>query len=323
MTAFRKEVDLGEVLKGVGFTASVEALPKNASEVKPATITSQRHPDLVAFETRFIDTLAKGGEVLLGLNPKGIRVASQFAPGSRIILRYQDAQPSVGLAAVEVDAVIGPGTNSTVTQSKGNTLEIINLAKHTKEGLWIPDIDEEDIEPLLHGFSAMPAADEHGLKDEVSLVGRHGAGVVAAIDRTPAGAYLSSQGARSITYGPDIMEDKSQNNGARGFWGAVSASPEVSNATVPSPGEVLPDINSVEVEANAAHWARSLKIVLRPQHLDPIELQAGRIVPNIAKKHPEMSFGDLMLTQAARNLGGVKQAIESVKAAAEMTRMTS
>jgi len=320
MSAFRKEVDLGEVLKGAGFVASVEALPKPMTKTDIPAITIERHPDLVAFETRFADTLVKGGEVVLGLNPKGIRVASQFAPGSRIVLRYQDAQPSIGRPAVEVDAVIGPGTNSISRPLKGNTLEIINLAKHTPEGLWIPDIDEEDVDPLLHGFSAMPAEDAHGLKDEVSLIGRHGAGVVAAIDRTPAGAYLSKQGARSITYGPDILEDQSKNNGARGFWGAVSASPEVLNATVPGPGEVLPEINSAEVEANPAHWARTLKIVLRPQHLDSIELQAGRIVPNIAKKHPDMSFGDLMLTQAARNLGGVKEAIASVKAAAEMTR---
>lgn len=197
-------------------------------------------------------------------------------------------------------------------------MELITLGKHTKDGLWIPDIDDEDIDPLLHGLSAMPANDEHG--NGISLVGRHGAGVVAAIDKTSAGALLRSSGARSIAYGPDELEDPQKNNGARGFWGTVSASPDNLNATVPAPGEVLPLISAAQVEAYPSHWARTLKIIFRPSLLDPLELKAGRISPRIVKPNPEISMGDLMLTRVARNLGSVKQAIESVKEAAEMTR---
>lgn len=308
----RKEIDFQEVLSQAGFQASVEALDTpNVS----GPIIFKRHPDLEALENRFVETLTTGGEVAVGLNPKAIRAISQFAHRSRVILRYRDPQPSIGQPAIEVDAVIGPATNS-----KTYDLELITLGKRTQKGLWVPDIAEDEVGPLLHGLSAMPAADEHGLKDEVSLIGRHGAGIVAAIDKTPIGAYLNSQGAASITYGPDVLEDPTKNNGARGFWGIVSASPDNLNATLPVPGEVLPKFSAAEVAEDPNHWARTLKIVLRPQHLDPIELQAQRITPNLVKPHPEISLGDAMLTQVARNLGGVKAAASQVKAAAEMTR---
>lgn len=313
MSTLRKEVDFKEVLSKAGFSASVEEV--HAPDSDPLTAPIQ-DPDLVALEKRFSDILVKGGEVSLALLPRTIRAASQFAHRSRLILRYMDAQPALGKPAVEVDAVIGPATDK-----NQKNLELVTLGKHTKSGLWIPDIDEADIEPLLHGLSAMPATDQHSLKNEVALVGRHGAGIIAAIDKTPAGAYLSSQGAKSITYGPDVLEDPQKNNGARGFWGAVSASPDNVNATVPGPGEVLPIINASQVEEIPNHWARGLKLVIRPEHLDPIALQAGRIIPRIVQPHPEISMGDLMLTRVAQNLGGVKQAIEKVQTAAEMTRL--
>jgi hypothetical protein len=323
-TQLRKDADFGQIMEGIGYRASVEALPKPASE-NQASITEPpvRPPDLIALEGNVVGVLQRGGEVAISLNPAGARIAAFWGRFARTVLRYQDAQPSIGRPAVEVNATLGPGTNANT-----NTVEILPLGKVIDGKLWAPDMHEDDVEPFLYGYAAMPDEDLHEGNDEVLLEGRHGAALPAALtNNTRARKILRPEApelvAEALTYGPDDLEDPKikQNGGVRALLDTISVAPDSDQDALPVPGKPLPKIKAGEVENYPNHWARNLKLVIRPAHLDPVELLAGRITPRKVQPREGISMGDLMLSRVVMLRGG--RPSEAIKAVtSELTQLT-